>query len=316
MGDLTLVGDDMLVSGNVEEYFDSKIIEKLGHYVYVLCDPRDSKVFYVGKAGGTKGLGNNRVFSHFDAAREVLNGNVRDMDQKTRRILEIWSADEQVSWYIVRHGLPNEETALHVEAALIDVLSVSQNGPALNLVRGHGASLCGILTQDMVREFGAKPIAPLNRYSVIFIFPIQNAIARGENVYEATRKAWAVSESLRDEKDAVAVGVANGIAKGVFKVDGWKKYEPGVAKAAGTKNWDNGVAPLCGKMRTKNLWAFNGVPLEESELLAGDFSAVITTAMGYWQRGNYLVISIDQIDGEMCFRFLRGCQDKKDFFEF
>lgn len=297
MGNMTSVSDDIFIQGNNETCFDAATTEALGSYVYALCDPRDRKVFYVGKAGGKEGQGNTRIFSHFDDARQAWKNNSIDMDQKTRRIIEIWSADEQVDWYIVRHGLPDENTALHVEAALIDLLNVSQNGPALNLIRGHGAYQHGILTPDMVRELGAQPVSPANEYPAIFIFPVQNAIARGEDIYEATRKAWSVSQNLRNISDAVAVGVANGIARGVFRIDSWKPHQTGGDAAQGK-------------------WEFKGSPFAKSELLDCDFSAVIARAMGYWQRGNYIVIQTVNSDDTIKFCFLRGNRDKKTPIDF
>lgn len=38
--------------------FSQSVIEKLKYYVYLLQDPRDNSVFYVGKGVG------NRVFQH------------------------------------------------------------------------------------------------------------------------------------------------------------------------------------------------------------------------------------------------------------
>ena len=38
--------------------FNQKTIEELKYYVYCLIDPRDSKIFYVGKGKG------NRVFQY------------------------------------------------------------------------------------------------------------------------------------------------------------------------------------------------------------------------------------------------------------
>lgn len=315
MDEMTL-GNDDIIHGYNEECFDTATTDKLGNYVYVLCDPRDRKVFYVGKAGGREAQGNNRIFNHFGKARDALKNNTDDIDQKTRRIIEIWSADEQVNWYIVRYGLPDEETTLHVEAALIDLLCASQNGPLLNLVRGHGASQHGMLTPDMAREFGAKPVAPTRNYPVVFIFPVQNAIASGEDIYEATRKAWSVSKDLRSKQDAVAVGVANGIAKGVFKINSWQEHGLHQPEVESGKDKDNAATPQSGKIRSAQLWGFIGEKLENSELLGSDFRTVITSAMGYWQRGNYLVVEVVNLGGKMCFRFLRGNRDKKTPIEF
>ena len=46
------------------EEFSQKTKEELKYYVYVLIDPRDSKIFYVGKGN------ENRVFSHINEAIE------------------------------------------------------------------------------------------------------------------------------------------------------------------------------------------------------------------------------------------------------
>src|SRR5713226_3424238 len=47
--------------------FSPKFIEKLGYYVYLYIDPRDSTIFYVGKGQG------NRAFSHLSDASESRN---------------------------------------------------------------------------------------------------------------------------------------------------------------------------------------------------------------------------------------------------
>ena len=45
--------------------FSQKVQEELGYYVYCLVDPRDKRVFYVGKGVG------NRVFAHANDALEL-----------------------------------------------------------------------------------------------------------------------------------------------------------------------------------------------------------------------------------------------------
>jgi hypothetical protein len=49
--------------------FSQKVQEELGYYVYCLVDPRDKKIFYVGK--GVE----NRVFAHVNDALELAAGH-------------------------------------------------------------------------------------------------------------------------------------------------------------------------------------------------------------------------------------------------
>jgi hypothetical protein len=279
-----------IIPGNNEDELDPQTQEILGRYVYALRDPRDRKVFYVGKAGGINGQGNERVFDHFaEARRAIENPHADHYSAKVRRIIEIWAAGEDVEWFIVRHGLGiNEEiTVLHIEAALIDLLDISQNGPLLNVQRGHRAAQNGLLSRGDVRALTVEPVAGvaepyLNR--PVFIFPIQNAIDRGLDPYAATRGDWAVREDLRGQ-GAIAVGIVRGLSQGVYQVLNW---EP-----AG------------------RLWRFNGEEINANELHPKNYLGIIARAMGYWQRGNYLVVEFLQ---NQKFRFLRGsnCRDPQD----
>lgn len=46
--------------------FSQQTIESLTYYVYALVDPRDNRIFYIGKGKG------NRIFQH---AKDALNDN-------------------------------------------------------------------------------------------------------------------------------------------------------------------------------------------------------------------------------------------------
>ena len=97
--------------------FDKAVEEKLGHYVYYLKDPRPSGrgVFYIGKAGGKDG--NSRVYQHKSDA-----SNSKEQTEKLNIIRKIESSGNDVEHFILRHGLKDENTALEIEAALIDFL--------------------------------------------------------------------------------------------------------------------------------------------------------------------------------------------------
>lgn len=271
-----------IVAGNLEQDLDALTLAKLGRYVYALRDPRDRKVFYIGKAGGADGHGNERVFHHFDEARRALESPQASYSAKVRRIVEIWAAGESVEWFIVRHGLePVDDAAvLHVEAALIDMLEISQNGPALNAQRGHYAADHGLLSSNDVRALAVPPVMPVDECWLnrpVFIFPVHNAIDGGLDAFSATCGDWSVSEAFRRQPDALAVGVARGLSVGAFDITGWQQV---------------------GK-----LWRFQGTSLDESDLHLRSYLGVISRAIGYWMRGNFLVVEF--LPGR-AFRFLRG----------
>jgi hypothetical protein len=92
--------------------FAPGVSEKIGFYVYLLIDPRDESVFYVGKGTG------NRCFAHLEEARRMLADTVAGYE-KLARIREIESTGAAVKIHILRHGL-SESVAFHVESAAID----------------------------------------------------------------------------------------------------------------------------------------------------------------------------------------------------
>jgi len=53
-----------------------------------------------------------------------------------------------------------------------------------------------------------------------------------------------------------------------------------------------------------------------SELYGKNWLAVIGRAMGFWQRGNYLIIEVIQENGKPAFRFLRGSSSHGDTYLF
>ena len=95
-----------------------EVAERLGYYVYLYLDPVTRVPFYVGK--GKAG----RVLAHLSEEAET---------RKCARIAELRAANREPLIDILAHGLPNEETALRIEAAVIDLLGLDS---LTNLVRG------------------------------------------------------------------------------------------------------------------------------------------------------------------------------------
>lgn len=256
--------------------FDQLQMDYLGEYIYCLIDPRDNKVFYVGQSKGNS----NRLFEHFKEAEDYLKGNTRKLTSKVLRIIDIWLNEEDVEWAIVACRINKNSNPLDiVESALIDILPLSQNGPALNAISGHHSTY---LTKEEVIELAAEQINPTQAFESVFIFPIHNSTSDGTSTYEATRMHWYVTKDNQSRENSIAIGLSNTISKGVFSIDNW------------TLN------------TTNNKHEFNGRELN-NQLVNKKWWNIIQKAKGYWQRGNYLIV---EFDGNGKFRFIRGNPDK------
>ncbi|WNJ19088.1 LEM-3-like GIY-YIG domain-containing protein [Pontibacter sp. G13] len=257
--------------------FDHLQQKILGNYVYALRDPRDHKVFYIGQATQV-----NRVFDHFIEAENALNEPAIQASPKVRMILDIWSAGKDVDWFILACGLDKDTNELNaVESAAINLLTQSQNGPSLNCNAGLYSTF---MDQEMVIAQGAPPIDPTRPLGTVFIFPIQRQLANGLDPYGATRSAWSVAQKYRKVDGAMAVGLVDFISKGVFDIDHWQPH--------GAR------------------YEFVGKEADMPDLLHKNWSKIISLSMGYWQRGNYLIVSFD---GFGRFKFLRGNSDQQSW---
>ena len=273
-----------------EQLFDHAVEQQLMSYVYALIDPRDRRIFYIGKGGGNAGDGNDRPLHHLDEARFALNNPTVARSAKVNRILEIWETGENVEWCVVRHGLEND-ISFHVEAALIDLLEISVNGSCLNVQRGHGGAEHGLLDRQELQALAATPVNPNENSDFlnlnIFVFPIQRALDAGATPYEATRATWVVGKEfihIDPARAPIAVGVSRGIVRGAFYVQEWNQ-------AADGKRWE-----------------FRGNSKNDTELLNRNFVSVIDNARGYWLRGNFLIV---QFNGNGQVRVVRGSQNRE-----
>jgi hypothetical protein len=165
------------------ESFTSEVIEKLKFYVYRLIDPRNAETFYIGKGKG------NRVFAHI---RAEVEGD--ELDNKLKRILEIRLAGFEVAHVIHRHGM-DEETAIEVEAALIDAY------PGLtNIVGGEGSGDYGVMhAREIIARYSAK--AAVFEHKAILISV--NRSATKKSFYDATRFAWKISKKKAEQAEVI-----------------------------------------------------------------------------------------------------------------
>ena len=141
--------------------FPQSAQEKIGTYVYILKDPRNGEIFYVGKGTG------NRVFAHAKAASEEATEV-----EKIARIKEIMGCGLEVQYEIVRHGMTKDQ-AFEVESALIDFISLSD---LTNAVAGVDADTRGRMTvHEIIALYEAEPVTITEPALLIIINKIGRA---------------------------------------------------------------------------------------------------------------------------------------------
>jgi hypothetical protein len=198
------------------ERFSPKTIEQLKYYVYILQDPRDKKIFYIGKGKG------NRVFAHINGA--IDNPEVSD---KISLIKDIIENGNKVKHFIIKHGL-SEETAFEIESTLIDLLTFGEYehlSKITNIIAGHHSWDRGIKTVDELELlFCAEKLDESIVYHNLLLININKTYNSGISPYEATRKSWKLSFNKVKDIDYVC-GEYKGIIRAIFKPISWHYTE-------------------------------------------------------------------------------------------
>ncbi len=215
--------------------FPSSVIEKLDYYVYLLLEPENGQVFYVGKGKG------NRVFAHINAALKDETPS-----DKLDKIRAIRASGLEVNHIVHRHGLTEKE-AFEVEAALIDFIGLSG---LTNQVQGYNSDDRGKMT---VAEVVSKYQAPVAEITEPVILITVNQLYKygmsAEKLYEITRGKWVIG--IHRNKAKYAFTVFKGIIREVYEIERWF---PAPVEKHSTK----------GKVKRTKRWQFEG---KASELL-------------------------------------------------
>lgn len=176
--------------------------EGLKFYVYIYIDPRNGEVFYVGKGRG------NRAFEHLKDTSER---------RKAIRIREILAYGKKPEIKILIHGLPDEEAALKVEAAVIDLLGTEL---LTNGVRGSGSRTYGIMTLDQViSKYDALPAEISDPVCIIRINQRFRYGMSDQELYDSTRGIWRIAPHRRQPTFALAV--YSGVVQEVYRIAQW-----------------------------------------------------------------------------------------------
>lgn len=201
--------------------FNQRTIESLAYYVYALIDPRDNRIFYIGKGKG------NRIFQH---AKDALDDN--DQSLKLDIIRSILREGKQVGLYILRHNL-TEETAYVVESVLIDLLTYSKFNKAsilANIAAGHHQWDEGIKDVDEIDSIYNCSKIEVNQGDTLLLVSLNKSfnqakadgVYRRVNIYEATRKYWDNISPKSAPNIKYVLGVYKGVVRSVIEVRSWK----------------------------------------------------------------------------------------------
>ncbi|WP_276378925.1 excinuclease ABC [Flavobacterium sp. H4147] len=230
------------------EQFTQKTQEELKSYVYALIDPRDYKIFYIGKGNA------NRVFSHINEA--ILNPRETD---KLETIRDIKNNNQKVKHFIIRHGLEDNEAIL-IESVLIDFLTYkdfAEIAKITNISSGHYSFNQGIKTvEECEILYNCEELKKENVKHKILVININKTfgskrnrknndpIYNRPNIYEATR-GWWVLDNNRAKKAEYVLAEYRGVIRAIFKPEKWLQ---------------------AGEDRGRKRWGFEGTEISDKEI--------------------------------------------------
>lgn len=184
--------------------FSRETAERVGWYVYRLIDPTNGETFYVGKGK------DNRVFDHVS----LELSEQPDEDLKKERISRIVTIGLKPIYLIHRHGIPTEQAAFEVEAALIDAY------PGLtNAVGGHGSGVRGCMSAQQVEELYRLAEAQFPSAEKILLIIVNRSATDGKPLIEATAGDWKLNQSRAARADIV-LAVVDGAIREAYRLHG------------------------------------------------------------------------------------------------
>ena len=183
--------------------FPNNILKDLKYYVYLYSHPLTQEIFYVGKGKG------NRVFAHLTDEKE---------SNKTAYLKELQQQELTPKIEILIHGLEDEETALRVEASIIDLLGIDS---LTNKQSGWKSATYGRMTIEQIISVYDKQEVNIEEPSILIrINQFFRYSMTPTELYDFTRAQWKVKLD-RAEKARFAFAVYDGIIQEVYQILQW-----------------------------------------------------------------------------------------------
>lgn len=177
--------------------------EKLEYYVYLYVDPRDGKVFYIGKGKGERCL--DHLFEDDD-------------HPKVKRIREIFDAGLEPRIEMLAHGLRTEQEAYNIEAAAIGLLGLEN---LTNRVVGKDSLRFGRKRlSELEGYYAAKPVKITDPVILIRVNQLYRHGMPASELYDITRGVWVLS-AARASKMKYVFAVYEGVVREVFEPEKW-----------------------------------------------------------------------------------------------
>jgi hypothetical protein len=177
--------------------------EKLGYYVYLYVDPRDGKVFYIGKGKDERCL--EHLFEDDD-------------HPKVKRIREIFAVGLEPRIEMLAHGLSTEQEAYNIEAAAIGLLGLEN---LTNRVVGKDSLRFGRKgLSELEGYYAAKPVKITDPVILIRINQLYRHGMPAAELYDITRGVWVLSAE-RASKMKYVFAVYEGVVREVYEPEKW-----------------------------------------------------------------------------------------------
>lgn len=183
--------------------FPSSVLRELKYYVYIYTHPITNEIFYVGKGKG------NRVFSHLKDKSDT---------QKVKYLNDLKNQNLAPNIEILIHGLEDENTALRVEASIIDLLDIHK---LTNKQSGWKSAVYGRMTiEQIISTYEKSKVDIIEPAILIRISKLFRYSMSPTELYDFTRGHW----KLNPEKAKLAkyaFSIYEGVIQEVYKIHSW-----------------------------------------------------------------------------------------------